>query len=292
MTPILRFPSLLFALSALALPASGQTLINNNFSTVTPDSYAASTGEPFGVANALGNATFEDNPEVVSTGGVSNSAYLALTNTMGMRSRNTANTTTTTTFSFNFLATQTDDNNDRGALGAGWNINPDNSDLHNASPAERDNRLLIGMRYVDGATIADDFFQLGYMTEFNGSQITDFSAAPGDTVTFDAPDTETWYSMSFDLTFNDLSKEWTVANLSVLNGSSTEVATLASATFANPSASLNTTTTANAVLAGWGDKNGINGFDNVDVTAVPEPTTGLLLLGGLGTLLVSARRRR
>lgn len=214
-----------------------------------------------------------------------------------MRSRNTASTTSATTFDFSFLTVQDSNNNDRGALGAGWNLNPDNTDLHNAG-TDKNNGLMVGLRYDDNNTAgtSDDFYQLGYMTEFTGAAIIDFT---GSDVTFAAPATASWYSMSFDLNFNDVIDEWTVSDWSILDGTSTEVASLLSATFTIQASqldgvtesALDTATSANTILAGWGNKNGINGFDNVAVTQVPEPTTGLLLLGA-GVLAVAGRRHR
>jgi len=283
--------SVVCVLTAAALPLDAQTLIDNDFSSVTSGTYSGATGESFGTAAALGNATFQGDVEVLSTGGVGNSAYLELPGERGMRSRNTASTTTATSFSFNFLASQDANNNDRGALGVGWNISPDNSDLHNATSTERENRLLVGLRYDNGGTTGsttDDFFQLGYMTEFTGAQITDFT---GSNVTFAAPSTQTWYSMSFDLQFNDSTDIWTVSSLEVRDGSASLVASISSDTFSLGTSNLNSTTTANAVLAGWGNKNGVDGFDNVSVSAVPEPAGAVLVLAGLGVLFAGRRRR-
>jgi len=283
-------------LTASVPQLSAQLLIDNNFDSVSVATYDGSVGEAFGVADALGNASFENDPNVLAAGGVGNSAFLHFDSTDGMRSRNTGTTTFQTTFSLNFLATEQTPSNYRGGLGVGWGINQDNTDLHNAGN-DRATRLMVGLRYEDGATTAttDDFYTIGYMTEFQSNTIIDFS---GPSVTFDAPSSETWYSMNFDLIFNDTTDEWTLSGLEIRDGSSNLVASISSATFSIQTSQLNgspslldTNTSANAILAGWGDRNGVNGLDNVQVSQVPEPSSFAMLMGGLGLVILRRRTR-
>jgi len=96
--------------------------------------------------------------------------------------------------------------------------------------------------------------------------------------------------MSFNLQFDDVQDEWSVSGLEVRDASSSLVASISSDTFSLGTSNLNSNTSASAVLAGWGNKNGIDGFDNVNVVAVPEAQTAVLLLTGLGVLI--ARRLR
>lgn len=290
--------------------AQAQLIWQNDFESVTPGSFSGGTavtdgtstpstdGAVFGASALLGNASGNRTLTVSATGGVGNSAMVTQGNDPVVRSRATHDMTTTTTFDFYFLYNGSTTTNN-GFVGAGW-ARADNRSGNNGSGIDGNNPFNTGQanRFEVGLmkTGVQDETKLAVGGQFNG-----FSELSSDTATLTAGN---WYQMTFDLTFNQdigtpADSNFDVANVALLDwgtdgqtGGST-LLSLSSATGIDLFAGNNfdTDNFGYTYLSGNAGR-GVSTFDKISATAVPEPSSAVLILGAFGLLMTSSRRRR
>lgn len=281
-------PSLVGALLIGAASAQAQTvIIDNDFDSVTLDTYDGTTGEAFGTDAALGNATGNRTTAVTSDTGIGNPASQGMTqgnnNPPAMRSRNSHDTTLTTSFS-TYFEKGSDNSGTNNIAVLGWATSGGTDDV-SAFSGGLDDRFLVGV--LPTASTAQTY-NFSSASAIRNSASSVLSGSPTFTLT-----TGNWYELSFDLTFDSVDDNWNIADLTLrdwgtdgITGGST-LASMASVS----DVSRNSISDGFAFTAGQNDA-GFTAMDNVNVTAIPEPSAAALLLGVVGATFLFARRHR
>lgn len=268
-------------LLANASTLHGQTiLIDNDFESVTIGSY--SSGDAYGTAPELGNASLQQPSTVDQTAGVGGSAGITFNNG-GVSSRSEHAVTIETSFDFYFKY-GTDTRNDM-FLVVGWSKLPTNSLFGGTSPT-KDNSYYLGLERQNGAN------ELGFASGF-GSGGSLLTGSPTFTLTNDD-----FYRFTGTIQYDSSGGEWLYTDLSLqnygVNGTSAG-AVLASGVDLSVDPGTdgsNIVSTGTAFFnLGANEPRGGNNFDNVLVSAVPEPTSVLLFAAGAGALLLRRQRR-
>ena len=210
-------------------------------------------------------------------------------------SKSLTDATAGASFSFDYeMATMLDPNLKHNFLGAGFS-NGVQGDLFNDGSTDANTRLWVGLiRNETGSTN----WELGFFADYDNRQAFQEFITPGagdDGVVDFAASAGTFYTMNFDLSFNDTADIWTVSSLEVLDGATT-IANVASATFDASSGGFGnvSATNLNALVTANGNGPDIGTqLDNINIAAIPEPSAAALVLGvfaAFGALLVCRRR--
>jgi len=283
LSAIARLLTMLLFGSALHTQAA-MLILDNNFDSVTLDTYDGPTGEAFGTAALLGNATGHRTTAVSSgTGaGASQGMTIGDNNPPAIRSRAAYDTTQTTSFS-TYFKKGADNSNVNNIVVFGW-ATTSGTDNVNAFSGGLLDRFLIG---VKATSSTEQNYQFSSTTAIRDDQSTALSGTPSFGLT-----TGNWYQLSFDLSYNSTDTDWDVTDI-LLRDWGTDGATVGSTVASLASVndiSLNGIANGYAYLAGQ-ENAGFTAMDNVNVTAIPEPSTLALFFSALAATAIFRRRK-